>query len=109
MHTSIRPNWVVYHLVSLIPQPIDTDIWSEEYNITLDLKYEPARQFYIQIPAQELEERPLPPVFTNVFRKKKAIQCQTLELMKRNQKVGVSRFPLDILLIRPRSLSRTKK
>ncbi|KAF2112484.1 muts domain V-domain-containing protein [Lophiotrema nucula] len=63
---------------------------SEEYRIRLDLKFDPARQFYIQIPAQELEERPLPPVFTNVFRKKNMIQCQTLELMKRNQKITLS-------------------
>lgn len=59
----------------------------EEYDIKLDLKYEAARHFYFRIPVGELEGRPLPPVFTNVFRKKNHIECQTLELMKRNQKV----------------------
>ncbi|KAF2786890.1 hypothetical protein K505DRAFT_258914 [Melanomma pulvis-pyrius CBS 109.77] len=59
-----------------------------EYDISLDLKYDTARQFFIRIPASELEGRPLPPVFTNVFRKKNMIECQTLELMKRNQKVS---------------------
>ncbi len=29
----------------------------------------------------------MPPVFTNVVRRKKYIECQTLDLMKRNQKV----------------------
>lgn len=58
----------------------------EEYGIMLDLKFDNARQFFIRIAASELEDRPLPPVFTNVFRKKSMIECQTLELMKRNQK-----------------------
>jgi DNA mismatch repair protein MSH4 len=63
---------------------------SQEYGITLDLKYEPARQFYIRIAVGDLNGRPLPPVFTNVFRKKNKIECQTLELMKRNQKITIS-------------------
>ncbi len=60
-----------------------------EYDLSLDLKYDTARQFFIRIPVSELEGRPLPPVFTNVFRKKNMIECQTLELMKRNQKVSI--------------------
>ncbi|ORY11225.1 DNA mismatch repair protein muts [Clohesyomyces aquaticus] len=62
----------------------------QEYDLSVDLKYESVRQFYIRISASELEERPLPPVFTNVFRKKNIIECQTLELMKRNQKITVA-------------------
>lgn len=53
----------------------------------LDLKYENARQFYIKISSSELDGRDLPPIFTNVIRRKNNIECQTLELMKRNQKV----------------------
>lgn len=63
---------------------------SQEYDIQLDLKYEAARHFYIRIPVAELENRSLPPVFTNVFRKKNHIECQTVELMKRNQKITIS-------------------
>ncbi|KAJ4988349.1 MutS domain V [Stagonosporopsis vannaccii] len=61
-----------------------------EYDIQLDLKYENSRQFYIKISSIELEGRTLPPVFTNVIRRKNDIECQTLELMKRNQKINVS-------------------
>lgn len=57
----------------------------------LDLKYENARQFYIRIPSTELDGRGLPAVFTNIVRRKNNIECQTLELMKRNQKVVASR------------------
>ncbi|KAF2499524.1 hypothetical protein BU16DRAFT_274531 [Lophium mytilinum] len=63
---------------------------SEEYDIPLELKYDNARQFHIRIAASEVEQRPLPPVFTNIFRKKNMIECQTLELMKRNQKITTS-------------------
>ncbi|KAF2744082.1 hypothetical protein M011DRAFT_489176 [Sporormia fimetaria CBS 119925] len=63
---------------------------SQEHDLQLELKYETARQFYIRIPMVELDDRPLPPVFINVFRKKNMIECQTLELMKRNQKVTIS-------------------
>ncbi|KAJ4312218.1 MutS protein msh4 [Neodidymelliopsis sp. IMI 364377] len=61
-----------------------------EYDIQIDLKYENARQFYIKIPSSELDSRDLPPVFTNVIRRKNNIECQTLELMKRNQKINIS-------------------
>ena len=58
-----------------------------EYKIQLDVKYDNARQFYIKIPAVEVEGRGLPPVFTNIIRRKNYIECQTLELMKRNSRV----------------------
>ena len=62
----------------------------QEYNIRLDLKYENARQFYIRVPSTELDGRELPPIFTNVIRRKNNIECQTLELMKRSQRINVS-------------------
>ncbi|KAH7077239.1 muts domain V-domain-containing protein [Paraphoma chrysanthemicola] len=62
----------------------------QEFNIALDLKYENARHFYIRISTGELEGRDLPPIFTNVIRRKNYVECQTLELMKRNQKINVS-------------------
>lgn len=51
------------------------------------MKFENARHFYIRIPEAEFENKPLPAVFTNIIRKKNYVECQTLELMKRNQKV----------------------
>lgn len=54
------------------------------------MKYETARQFYIKIALSELEGKALPPVFTNIIRRHNHIECQTVELMKRNQKINVS-------------------
>ena len=51
------------------------------------MKYDTARQYYIRVNASDLEERNLPDVFINVFRKKNMIECQTLDLLKWNQKI----------------------
>ncbi|KAL8973963.1 MAG: hypothetical protein Q9197_001792 [Variospora fuerteventurae] len=59
----------------------------QEHTIAIDLKYDTARQYYIRISASELEERNLPDVFINVFRRKNIIECQTLDLLKINQKI----------------------
>ncbi|KAM0690703.1 hypothetical protein Q7P36_009472 [Cladosporium allicinum] len=63
-----------------------TDL-TDEHNLPLQTKFDNARQFYLRLRAEELEERDLPAVFINVFRKKDNIECQTLDLLKRNQKI----------------------
>ncbi|KAJ5887613.1 hypothetical protein N7495_007654 [Penicillium taxi] len=57
----------------------------ESCNLVLDLKYDNARQYYICIPTADHE--PLPDVFINVYRKKNRVECQTLGLVKLNQKI----------------------
>lgn len=54
------------------------------------MKYDTARQYYIRIATSELEERNLPDVFINSFRKKNFVECQTLDLLKLNQKIADS-------------------
>ena len=62
----------------------------EEYGIPIKLKFDNARGFYMHIAVADLEGRALPQVFTNIFRKKNMIECQTVEIMKRNQKIAAS-------------------
>ena len=57
------------------------------HELRLELKFDSARQFYIRLHESDLEERCLPPIFTNMVKKKNTVECQTLELMKINQKV----------------------
>ncbi|KAJ6093527.1 hypothetical protein N7486_008816 [Penicillium sp. IBT 16267x] len=57
----------------------------DTHDMTLDLKYDSARQYYICIPSTEPE--PLPDVLINIFRKRNRIECQTLDLVKLNQKI----------------------
>jgi DNA mismatch repair protein MSH4 len=59
----------------------------EEHQLCIDLKFDPARHYYLHIPATEFEERPIPDIFVNVVRRKRVIECQTLDLMKMNQKI----------------------
>ena len=51
------------------------------------MKYDTARQYYIRIATSELEDRNLPDIFINVFKKRNLIECQTLDLLKWNQKI----------------------
>lgn len=62
-------------------------IYIETHDLALDLKYDTARQYFIRLDASQLEERTLPDVFVNVFRKRKMVECQTLDLLKWNQRI----------------------
>ena len=57
------------------------------HQLSITIKYEPARQYYMRISTDQLEERNLPDVFINVFRRKNFVECQTLDLLKRNQQL----------------------
>ncbi|KAF2769830.1 hypothetical protein EJ03DRAFT_311511 [Teratosphaeria nubilosa] len=63
---------------------------SEQHGLPLQTKYDNSRHFYMRLHASELVERDLPAVFINVFRKKDMIECQTLRLIKQNQKIADS-------------------
>ncbi|KAI9693834.1 MAG: MutS protein msh4 [Bathelium mastoideum] len=60
----------------------------EAHQLALDMKFDNVRGFYIRIPVSDLENRVLPSVFINIFRKKNNVECQTLDLMKMNQKIA---------------------
>ncbi|KAI9705759.1 MAG: MutS protein msh4 [Bogoriella megaspora] len=64
--------------------------YAENYQLTLEMKFDNSRRSYIRLPTSELEDRNLPEVFINVFRRKNVVECQTLELMKINQKISDS-------------------
>ena len=61
--------------------------YGNAYELTMELRYEAARGYYIRIPTYELEERDLPSIFIYPFRKNKMVECQTLDLRKWNQKI----------------------
>lgn len=64
------------------------DDLTDDHSLPLQKKFENARQFYIRLKEDELEQRNLPAVFINVVRKQGWIECQTLDLLKRNQKIA---------------------
>ncbi|BFZ63455.1 MutS protein msh4 [Saitoella coloradoensis] len=64
--------------------------YSEEHGIPFRVHFEASRGFYIQLTPTDLEacEVPeLPLCFINVVKKKKMIQCTTLDLIKKNAKI----------------------
>ncbi|QIW96668.1 hypothetical protein AMS68_002186 [Peltaster fructicola] len=63
---------------------------ADEHDLALQTKFDNARRFYMRIGREDLEARTLPTVFVNVFRKKEWIECQTLELLKLNQRMSDS-------------------
>lgn len=69
----------------------------ETHGIALEMKYDTARQYYIRIPVSEIEERNLPDVFINVFKRRSFVECQTLDLVKHNQKIIDSHHEVVLL------------
>lgn len=53
----------------------------------IELKFDPIRHFFLRFHRSELNERELPDVFINVIKRKDQIECLTLDLAKRNQKI----------------------
>lgn len=76
----------------------------EEHSLPLQTKFENVRQFYLRLRVEELEDRNLPPVFINVYRKKDMIECQTLDLIKLNQKIGDAH--MEVLLMSDKSVKQ---
>ena len=80
----------------------DIDSVLDTHALPLEMKYDPARQYFIRVPVSKLEDRELPPVFINVFRRKHMVECQTLDLLKWNQKIVDSHH--EVLQMSDRSI-----
>lgn len=63
---------------------------TDEHELQLELKFQHNRGYFLRLPPSVLEDKPLPPVFVNVIQRKKLMEFTTLELMKRNAKIGDS-------------------
>ncbi|CAZ85019.1 unnamed protein product [Tuber melanosporum] len=63
---------------------------SKEYDLPLELKFETGRGYYLRLPASEIEDKPLPPVFVNVVKRKKIVEFSALEMLKCNAKISDS-------------------
>lgn len=75
---------------------------AEEHSLPLQTKFDNVRQFYLRLRADELEDRNLPSIFINVYRKKEWIECQTLDLIKVNQKISDAH--MEVLLMSDQSV-----
>ncbi|KAF3159392.1 MutS protein msh4 [Orbilia oligospora] len=76
---------------------------AREYNLpTLEIKYDAQRGYYLRLPIADIEDAPLPPIFVNIMRKKKFMECTTLDIMKRNARIGDAMT--EVLLMSDRTI-----
>jgi DNA mismatch repair protein MSH4 len=52
-----------------------------------ELRYDTPRRYYLKISEIEFQDRDMPDVLVNRYRKKGYIECQTLDLVKLNQRI----------------------
>lgn len=52
-----------------------------------ELRYDTPRRYYLRILEIEFQDRDIPDVLVNRFRKKGYVECQTLDLVKLNQRI----------------------
>lgn len=60
---------------------------TETHDTQAEIRYDNARKYYLRVPEFEFENREIPDVLINRYRNKGFIECQTLELVKLNQRI----------------------
>lgn len=66
------------------------DALNAELGLTADLKFEINRRYWLKIRVSELENGLIPAALINCVRKKDFIECQTLQMVKLNQRMNDS-------------------
>lgn len=67
------------------------------YDVKAELRFENARRYFLRVPEIDFQSRPIPDILINRFRKKGFIECQTLDLVKLNQRIQDSH--LEVILM----------
>jgi DNA mismatch repair protein MSH4 len=60
---------------------------TEKYKMQVETRYDNARRYWLRVPESDFDGRTLPDVLINRYRKKGFIECQTLDLVKLNQRI----------------------
>lgn len=60
---------------------------NKQYGVQTETRYDNARKYYLRLNEANLEGRVMPDVLINCYRKKGYIECQTLDLVKLNQRI----------------------
>jgi DNA mismatch repair protein MSH4 len=63
------------------------DSAAERYEMVAEMRYDNSRRYWLRISESDFDGRPLPDVLINRFRKKGYVECQTLDLVKLNQRI----------------------
>ncbi|KAL5321106.1 hypothetical protein ACEPPN_011918 [Leptodophora sp. 'Broadleaf-Isolate-01'] len=66
-----------------------TDI-NQRFNMIAETRYDNSRRYFLHVRETDFENRAIPDILINRFRKKGIIECQTLHLVKLNQRIDGS-------------------
>ncbi|PQE12693.1 dna mismatch repair msh4 protein [Rutstroemia sp. NJR-2017a BBW] len=66
------------------------DALIEKYEMQAETRYDNPRGYYLRFSENDFDGRAVPDILVNCFRKRGFIECQTLDLMKLNQKIADS-------------------
>jgi DNA mismatch repair protein MSH4 len=60
---------------------------TERYELQAKLEYDTVRRYWLRVYESDFDGRTVPDILVNQYRKKGYIECQTLDLMKLNQRI----------------------
>jgi DNA mismatch repair protein MSH4 len=60
---------------------------TEQYEIQAETRYDNSRRYWLRIAESSLDGRAIPDILINQYRKKGFLECQTLDLVKLNQRI----------------------
>ncbi|KAG4433065.1 hypothetical protein IFR05_011459 [Cadophora sp. M221] len=63
-----------------------TDI-NQRFNMIAETRYDNSRRYFLHVRETDFEDRAIPDILINRFKKKGIIECQTLDLVKLNQRI----------------------
>jgi len=78
---------IVSSVVQNTPEALKLTSQTERYEMQAETRYENARHYYLRLYASDFDGREIPDVLINRYQKKGFIECQTLDLMKLNQRI----------------------
>jgi DNA mismatch repair protein MSH4 len=59
----------------------------EQFEMQAETRFENGRRYFLRLSESDFDDRALPDILVNRYRKKGHIECQTLDLMKLNQRI----------------------
>jgi DNA mismatch repair protein MSH4 len=65
--------------------------------MSAETKYDNSRRFYLRVSEADFDDRAMPNILVNRFRKKGFIECQTLDLLKLNQRIDDSHHEVVLM------------
>ncbi|RDL36911.1 p-loop containing nucleoside triphosphate hydrolase [Venustampulla echinocandica] len=63
---------------------------NQQHEMQAETRYDTSRYYYLRVRESDFDGRTLPDILINCFRKKSFIECQTLALVKLNQRIADS-------------------